>query len=37
MKEYIKPIAEVVEFEPKDNIMALELPALSEGGVEIWE
>ena len=35
MKEYIKPSAEVVEFEPKDNIMDL-TPNLSENGVEIW-
>ena len=35
MKEYIKPSAEVAEFEPKDNIMAV-TPTLSEDGVEIW-
>ena len=35
MKEYIKPSAEVVEFEPKDNIMAVDLSAGDEG-IEVW-
>ena len=38
MKEYIKPLAEVVEFEPKDNIMestASSFEAKDDGG-EIW-
>ena len=39
MKEYIKPLAEVVEFEPKDDIMGSDLSAiLGAGGedVEVW-
>ena len=35
MKEYIKPTAEVVEFEPKDDIMASELSYVGDGA-EIW-
>ena len=35
MKEYIKPLAEVVEFEPKDDIMGLPLSAGDEV-VEEW-
>ena len=36
MKEYIKPIAEVVEFEPKDNIMTINLSVVGDDVVEIW-
>ena len=37
MKEYIKPLAEVVEFEPKDNILADSgLSTGGDDGVEIW-
>lgn len=34
MKEYIKPLAEVVEFESKDDVMASTLSY--EEGAEIW-
>ena len=37
MKEYIKPLAEVVEFEPKDNILAVSsLSTLGDDGAEVW-
>ena len=36
MKEYIKPLAEVVEFEPKDDIMGSTLSFEYAEGGEVW-